>query len=100
MNIFVNGSWKFLENTLLYTGYSHTESRYDSPYDRTLAGWDESRDEIERKYTIGLSHTFKELGWLTDWSLNLEAVHTSTDSNLAAYEYSRSITTVSLTKRF
>ncbi|MCB2184009.1 MAG: DUF2860 domain-containing protein [Desulfobulbaceae bacterium] len=99
-NVYVNGSWKMREHTSIYTGYSHTESRYDTPYDRSLPGWDEARDEIERRYKIGLVHTFKNFGMLSDWSLNIETTHTTTDSNLSAYDYSRSVTTVSLTRRF
>lgn len=109
VNVYARGNWKFLEHSSLYGGYSHTQSRYDSPYDfgaplvdPTLlnAGWGNSRDEIERKYTIGFTHTFKDFGCLTDWTLKGEVVHTRMDSNLKAYDYSRSESMLTLSRRF
>lgn len=97
---FLTGSWKFLEHNILHAGYIQTESRYDAALVPGLAGWDSPRDEINRQYKLGYIHTFKDFGWLTDWDFNAEVIHTSADSNLAAYDYSRSETMITLSRRF
>jgi len=97
--LFLTGSWKFIEHNTLHAGYIHTESRYDEA-PSSVIGWDQARDEIKREYKIGYIHTFKDFGWLNDWSLNAEVIHTRVDSNLAAYDYSRSETMLTLTRRF
>lgn len=97
---FLTGSWKFLEHNTLHAGYIQTESRYDEALVPGRPGWDSPRDEINRQYKLGYIHTFKDFGWLTDWDFNAEVIHTSADSNLAAYDYSRSETMITLSRRF
>jgi len=97
---FLTGSWKFLEHNTIHAGYIQTESRYDAAPVPGLADWDSPRDEINRQYKLGYIHTFKDFGWLTDWDFNAEVIHTSANSNLPAYDYSRSETTITLSRRF
>jgi len=103
VNGFVTASWKILEKTTIHTIYSQTEARYDKapvPGFVGPGGWNQSRDEIGRKYTFGITHTFTDFYCLTDWSLNAEVVHTSMDSNVAAYDYSRTENFLTLSRRF
>jgi len=97
---FLTGSWKFLEHNTLFAGYIQTESRYDAAPVPGLPDWGSPRDEITRQYKLGYIHTFKDFGWLTDWDFNAEVMHTSANSNLPAYDYSRSETTITLSRRF
>lgn len=97
---FLTGSWKIVEHNTLYAGYIQTESRFDAAPVPGLTDWDRPRDEINRQYKLGYVHTFKEFGWLTDWDFTAEVTHTSADSNLPAYDYSRSETFITLSRRF
>jgi hypothetical protein len=100
ISFFLTGSWKFLEHNTLFAGYIQTESRYDAAPVPGLPDWGSPRDEINRQYKLGYIHTFKDFGWLTDWDFNAEVIHTSANSNLPAYDYSRSETTITLSRRF
>lgn len=100
INFFVDGKWKIIEQSIAYVLYNHTETRYDEPPLPGTAGFDKSRDEITRIWTFGLNYTFKDLGFLSDWTVDGKLRRTKTDSNLDAYEYTRTETFLTLSHTF
>lgn len=58
------------------------------------------RDEDRFRYTAGLNATLQEMGWLTDWKVELKGVYTENESNNDAYNYDRVQTYINLSKTF
>ncbi len=58
------------------------------------------REEDRLRYTAGLNYTLQEMGWLTDWRLELKGVFTDNEANINAYDYNRMQTYVNLGRTF
>ena len=100
MNYFIDATWKIIEQSNAYVLYDHTETRYDEPPLPGTPGFAQSRDEICRIWTYGINYTFKNAGVLTDWTVDGKVRRTKMDSNLDAYEYTRTETFFTLSHTF
>ncbi len=58
------------------------------------------RDEDRMRYTVGMYWIFQEMGWLTDWKVELKGVFTENESNIPASEYDRVQTYLNFSKTF
>ncbi len=88
-------SWRAWTNGALYGRINDTHYSYDGKE----ALFNRSRQERTRKYTLGVSHTFR-YKWLKGWALSGNYVRTENNSNIDLYEYTREQTSVMLSKAF
>lgn len=88
-------SWRAWTNGALYGRINDTHYNYDGKEPL----FNLSRQERTRKYTLGISHTFK-YKWLKDWALSGNYVRTENNSNISLYEYTREQSTIMLSKAF
>ncbi|HFQ80458.1 MAG TPA: hypothetical protein ENK33_03690 [Desulfobacterales bacterium] len=88
-------SWRAWTNGALYGRINDTHYSYDGK--EALINL--SRQERTRKYTLGISHTFR-YKWLNGWGLSGNYVRTENNSNIDLYEYTREQSSVMLSKAF
>jgi len=74
-------------------------SQKDIQYDGVEPVFAISRDETERRYEVGFSHTFKEK-LLKEWRLSGSYSRTDNDSNVSIYEYDRNLVALNLSRSF
>lgn len=74
-------------------------SQKDIQYDDVEPVFAVSRDETERRYEIGLNHTFKGKV-IKEWKLGGSFSHTDNESNVAIYDYDRNLVAINLSRSF
>lgn len=94
-DIYLGARWEAWTNGVIYARVNEIETDYDGP----AAGFLKDREDDETKYTVGVSHTFRNK-WLNEWTLNANFVRSEVDSNASTYEYDREQTMVMLSKTF
>jgi len=89
-------SWNAAENTHLFASVRFWEYDYDGvePY------FSKARNDDERRYSAGVTHTFKNAGALTDWFVTAYYTYTDYSSNIPIYEFDRNQYNLTLNRRF
>ena len=89
-------SWNLRPNTHLYAGIRY----WDYDYDGTEPVANKTRDDDERRYTVGVTHTFKNAGPATDWFVTAYYTYTDYDSSVEYYTFTRNQYVLTLNRRF
>lgn len=95
-NLFLGGSWNFLADTSLLAMVNYRDTEYDGREPL----FNKARDEDEWRSTLGIRHTFKDMGAATDWSIGANITYTDHESNVSIYEYDRTQVSLYLQHRF
>lgn len=82
-------------NGTVYLRANFKQNDYDSQEPLFLVG----REDEQRSLTLGVSHSFYE-GKVSEWGVNLSMTYTDNRSNVAIYDYERSVILAEVSRRF
>ena len=93
---FLGGTWNVLENSSVFTFVRYRDYEYEGiePF------FAEARDDDEWRYSVGATHTLKDMGMMTDWFITALYTRTEYDSNVPIYDYDRDQYMLTLNRRF
>lgn len=78
--------------------YGRVSYKY-TDYKGEVILFSEGREERERRYVVGATHSFKE-GALAGWQVDSRLTYTDNHSNLSIYEFDRTEFSLDVSKRF
>ena len=92
---FLGLSWRYSKFDNSYMRFSHKVSTYGG----IEPGFTVARDEKLNRVVLGYEHKFSS-GRLQNWTANIHWTYTTTESNIAVFEYDRHQFAVTFGKRF
>ena len=97
--LYVGGQMPVWTNARAYLQLSTRQYGYREPDASSILSPTTARDETESRSTLGVTHDFKD-GMLKSWSLNGQLARTNNNSNLAEFDYKRTVIEMNLRRYF